>query len=201
MPFHSFVPNEVLTALNLNTLQQQCVITCTSATRPTPVTGMMIAETDTTRIQQWNGSAWIIVGHWAAGGRVNCIVSRSTPVAVGGINTPIVLLWQTTVDDGDSFISTPSGTFVVPAGLGGIYSVEAQMQFSAAAMSPRCWIDITVTGRSPYRTYWDGDVTQFVTANVVTQLNAGDNIQIAVRQENALIAFESGRCEIQRLAA
>lgn len=60
MAFKTFVAGDVLTASEVNTyLMKQAVITCTSATRPTPVAGMVIYETDTNRLQVYNGSAWV----------------------------------------------------------------------------------------------------------------------------------------------
>jgi hypothetical protein len=48
-----------LTASDVNTyLMKQAVIGCTSSTRPTPVEGMTIFETDTDRLMTYDGSAW-----------------------------------------------------------------------------------------------------------------------------------------------
>lgn len=71
MPFKTFNTGDVLTASDVNTyLAKQAVITCTSGSRPsTPVEGMTIYETDTDRINTWDGSAWRVVvriGAWAS---------------------------------------------------------------------------------------------------------------------------------------
>lgn len=60
MGFKTFAAGDVLTASDVNTyLMKQTVITCTSATRPTPVTGMLVFETDTGRYVYYNALAWI----------------------------------------------------------------------------------------------------------------------------------------------
>lgn len=62
MGFKTFAAGDVLTASDVNTyLMKQTVITCTSSTRPTPVEGMVIYETDTDWIRVYNGSAWAIL--------------------------------------------------------------------------------------------------------------------------------------------
>lgn len=61
MGFKTFVAGDVLTASDVNTyLMQQSVIVCTSATRPTAVTGMFIFETDTGRYLYYNSLAWVV---------------------------------------------------------------------------------------------------------------------------------------------
>lgn len=60
MGFKTFAAGDVLTASDVNTyLMKQTVIVCTSSTRPTPVQGMTIYETDTNWVQVYNGSAWV----------------------------------------------------------------------------------------------------------------------------------------------
>lgn len=83
-----------LTASDVNTyLMKQAVITCTSGTRPgSPVNGMTIYETDTSRYMTWNGSAWIqYVGEtswrWAAYVIGNQAVANSSWSTIAGYNT------------------------------------------------------------------------------------------------------------------
>jgi len=58
MPYKTF-GTEVLTSSDVNTyLMRQAFIVCTSATRPPPVTGMHIWETDTQRSYVYDGGAW-----------------------------------------------------------------------------------------------------------------------------------------------
>ena len=62
MPFKTFT-STVLSSSDVNTyLMKQAVITCTSGTRPgSPVTGMVIYETDTDTFLYWNAAAWVQV--------------------------------------------------------------------------------------------------------------------------------------------
>lgn len=61
MAFKTFT-SAVLTATEVNDyLMKQANIVCTSATRPTPVEGMRIYETDTDRELAYDGSNWIIM--------------------------------------------------------------------------------------------------------------------------------------------
>jgi hypothetical protein len=60
MGFKVFTNGSVLPDTDLNDfLMKQTIIVCTSGTRPaSPVTGMHVYETDTGKLQKWNGSAW-----------------------------------------------------------------------------------------------------------------------------------------------
>jgi hypothetical protein len=53
-------PLDLLASSDVNAyLMKQTVIVCTSGTRPaSPPTGMVITETDTGKMQRWNGSSW-----------------------------------------------------------------------------------------------------------------------------------------------
>lgn len=63
MAFKTFVALDPLPASDLNTyLMKQAVIVCTSGTRPSsPVTGMLIFETDTKRFLVYGSSAWCTI--------------------------------------------------------------------------------------------------------------------------------------------
>jgi len=50
MPLLSFTAGTQLPAATMNSLARQAVITCTSGSRPTPVQGMTIYETDTNKL-------------------------------------------------------------------------------------------------------------------------------------------------------
>ncbi|MGW5259701.1 hypothetical protein ACWEQG_01920 [Microbispora sp. NPDC004025] len=58
MPYRTF-GTEVFTSSDMNTyLMRQALIVCTSGTRPSPVPGMHIWQTDTLTEHVWDGSAW-----------------------------------------------------------------------------------------------------------------------------------------------
>jgi hypothetical protein len=59
MGFKTWAAGDVLTASDVMAyLMRQAVIVCTSGTRPTPVEGMVIYETDTDDIFVYNGTNW-----------------------------------------------------------------------------------------------------------------------------------------------
>lgn len=60
MPDANLPDDTVITSSFYNTyIREQVVVTCTSATRPTGVTGRLIYETDTKTFSVYNGSAWM----------------------------------------------------------------------------------------------------------------------------------------------
>ncbi|GIH59192.1 hypothetical protein [Microbispora siamensis] len=62
MPYKTW-GTEVLTSADIY-LMRQALIVCTSGTRPPPVTGMHIWQTDTNSELVWDGSAWRTI-RWA----------------------------------------------------------------------------------------------------------------------------------------
>jgi hypothetical protein len=65
-----------------NPLLQQTIVPCTSGTRPSsPPTGMHIYETDTGKLQKWNGSSWRPV----ASGRTSV-----TPTLTASTTNPVL---------------------------------------------------------------------------------------------------------------
>lgn len=97
---------------------------CTSGTRPSsPAEGDALIETDTDRIIQWSGAAWVRIGRYSAAGRTGWSGDRTLiglgAGLLGNIN------WDVETFDSDGFF-TPGGvnvTLTVPAGLGGIYAI------------------------------------------------------------------------------
>lgn len=84
MPFKQWATNDYLLATEVNDyLMEQSVISCTSGTRPSaPNAGMVIYETDTSRLAKWTGAAW----EYVAGSRITSFVptlSASTPPTMG----------------------------------------------------------------------------------------------------------------------
>ena len=74
MTLQVFTNNETPPSSKLNSMSQQTVVVCTTATRPAGVEGMTIYETDGLH-RYWNGSAWrslprgiLVAGSLAAGG-------------------------------------------------------------------------------------------------------------------------------------
>ncbi len=61
MAFKTWSAFDVITSSDVNTyLMQQAFIVCTVATRPSPITGMRIWQTDTNEEYYYNGSSWIL---------------------------------------------------------------------------------------------------------------------------------------------
>jgi len=61
MPETTFSDGDVVTAAQLNQIEDQIVVTCTSTTRPTGVEGRMIFETDTNQLRLYDGSTWRLI--------------------------------------------------------------------------------------------------------------------------------------------
>jgi len=58
MPEIGFTDGDVVTAANLNQIEDQLIVTCTSSTRPSGVEGRMVYETDTDRLLLHNGTVY-----------------------------------------------------------------------------------------------------------------------------------------------
>lgn len=117
MGFKTFVAGDVLTASDVNTyLMKQTVISCTSATRPTAVTGMLIYETDTGRYQYYNSLAWVPI--YSATAAYTPTLTGAV-VGSGGTNTANfmvsgnVMHIEGNIVFGTSGQTFPTGTFTI----------------------------------------------------------------------------------------
>lgn len=117
MAFKTFVAGDVLTAADVNTyLMKQAVITCTAATRPTGVHGMLIYETDTGRYLSYDSSAWVVI---YSPPTVYTPTLSGVVVGSGGTNTATWMQLGSTMHIygnivfGSSGQTFPTGTFTI----------------------------------------------------------------------------------------
>lgn len=139
-----------------NAVRDQGVQTTTSGARPaTPAEGMVIYETDTDRVMVYDGSAWVRVAAGTTSGRTGCTLRRSANQSIT-TDTKTNISWDAEDVDTDGFISVTSTTITIPAGLGGLYSITANVHSAsafgaAAAMYIYCAgsaVQIVTTGSS-----------------------------------------------------
>lgn len=88
-------------------------------------------ETDTTRTLVYDGSAWQRTGYLAPAGRTGCSISRSAVQSIPN-TSGTVISFDTETFDSDGFIGIPGTTITIPAGLGGLYSGTAYIEFGAS---------------------------------------------------------------------
>ena len=182
MPFRTFADAEVLTAAWVNDyLMEQATVICTSGTRPSgvgaPIEGMTIFETDTDRFLIYNGSAWIRVGSVSSAGWTGCHVQRAATQTIPNV-TATAISWDSEVTDTDGFITAPSGTITIPAGLGGVYGITVATNLSAGAGSLGAYVSIQVPAQEivvhmganasigSASAFWSLGATNTVSANV-----------------------------------
>lgn len=126
----------------LNGMSDDLII-CTSSTHPSnPFEGQQIVETDTARILCYSGTSWTRINNYKNIGRTMCNVRRVANQSIPN-NTGTYITWDTQDNDDDAMIGVPGTTFVMPTGLGGFYSMTAQIQFaSSGTYTVGCVIDV-----------------------------------------------------------
>lgn len=91
MPFKIFTNGTILTDSDLNDyLMEQSVITCTSGTRPaSPVNGMLIYETDTSRYSAYSTAypGWVTMGTTVVGSYTPTLTASTTSPNIGTTGT------------------------------------------------------------------------------------------------------------------
>lgn len=135
-----------------------------------PFLGQSIVETSTGRLYWYDGTNWVIFGgRWPS---VN--VTRSATLSIpdaGAGSTDVTLLDE--VYDTDAFHTASSAAYVVPAGLGGKYSLAAGMRFAASSAGYRAsFVVITANASS--------------TSELGTLLGGGSGMQLENTANNAL---------------
>lgn len=204
MPFKVF-STAVVPASEMNDyLMEQCVIQCTSATRPSsPNEGMTIYETDTDRFLVHDGTTWQRAIALSASARTGCVLQRA---AVQSINdaTETTVSWDSEVTDSDGFITAPSGTITIPSGLGGLYAVTARTDWSSnvlAAYNGTAFMKLTAGG-----IIWNQDLRGGASACTVllslpaVRLAAGQTAVLSVYQSSGGARNVTGYLEMWRLS-
>jgi hypothetical protein len=187
MAWKTWTAGDVLTAADINA---QSPTLCTSATRPTGgnlYEGVLITETDTNRVNVYDGSAWQRWGWYAAGGRTAYIASISTAGSDATITTATekTVVMGTESQDTDSFATAGTSTSItIPASLGGLYAITVHIEQTAGGTGTNGYIKVIAGGTtyvapamSNQGTYdWSGIIT----------LDAAATIQVLVYQDSGV---------------
>jgi hypothetical protein len=205
LTFKNYAPGQVLGAADILALENAGIITCTAATRPTPVAeGQTIVLQDQNRFETWNGSAWIRGPGYAPGGRTRCVVDLNANQAMPA-NQLLPITWSHAQFDADAFVTIPGATLRVPTGLTGIYSLSLLTKWQPQNIG-LWWSEIVAGGVTWTSSTTDGSQVQEGTLTVVAGLAAGDTIVCSSRMNGGGVTpfsnlFPGTRLEIHRLGA
>jgi hypothetical protein len=101
----------------------------TSSTRPgSPFIGQHIYETDTHRELVWDGTFWRIQSGTFPAFRAT-LLTTDPPVPVATLGSMVSIPLVHEVYDTDGFITVPSAAATIPAGLGGVYSIDGSLRW------------------------------------------------------------------------
>lgn len=187
MAFKTFTAGSVLTAADVNDyLMKQTVIVCTSGTRPgSPNEGMTIFETDTDRLQVYDGSAWSEIGINATS-LPRCSATRGTTQTIANNTGNVLVSWTSeNYDVGGMFSPTSTTLGTVPSGRGGIYLISATIQFNTNSTGYRA-LYVNVGGSTRVRhtsNAVSGNPTR-LTVTTIQEATAGQSITIGVFQNS-----------------
>lgn len=158
----------------------------TSTSRPGAYVGRHIYEADTGRMMvssdglTWDRGPWFLPG-----GRSQLALTRTTNQTIADNTvTPVVF---SALDNDDGWATTDGGsTWIVPAGLDGLYAVRTQTDWGGLGgtilLGGRAWVQFRWGPGAvhPSRTLLSGEGT--VTHTDMFQLNAGDALRVEVYQ-------------------
>ena len=102
--------------------------------------------------------------------------SRTSGQSVGS-GSQTTITWTTEGLDTHGFLTPTSGTVTIPAGMGGLYAITAQLV--TYYVSGRCYAQITAAGRI-YRVPFTSPGEDLVSVSATVPLAAGDTISVAV---------------------
>ena len=103
--------------------------------------------------------------------------SRTSGQSVGS-GSQTTITWTTEGLDTHGFLTPTSGTVTIPAGMGGLYAITAQLD-AADYLDGGCYAQITAAGRI-YRTPFTSPGEDLVSVSATVPLAAGDTISVAV---------------------
>lgn len=207
--FKVWATNDVPTATEINDYwQEQVLIRGTQAeleALATPAEGWHGAATNTDRILIYDGSAWVRLAHYAAAGRTGCSVSRAATQSISN-STNTAISFDTEAFDSDGFITVTSATFVIPAGLGGLYVATLSVDWAADPAPSRVGIVVTQGGVTRH---WLSEIGSSAapTAHVmgvstgVLPLAAADQVTTEVRQTSGgALNITTAKFDLYRIA-
>lgn len=129
-------------------------------------------------------------------GRAGGSWSRTSGQSVGS-GSQTTITWTTEGLDTHGFLTPTSGTVTIPAGMGGLYAITAQLV--TYFISGRCYAQITAAGRI-YRTPFTSPGEDLVSVSATVPLAAGDTISVAVFHTSGSTITWTGALDVYRIS-
>ena len=121
--------------------------------------------------------------------------SRTSGQSVGS-GSQTTITWTTEGLDTHGFLTPTSGTVTIPAGMGGLYAITAQLDGSAP-LGGRCYAQITAAGRI-YRTPFTSPGEDLVSVSATVPLAAGDTVSVAMYHASGSTISFTGALYVNR---
>mgnify|MGYP003377344734 CR=1 FL=1 len=123
--------------------------------------------------------------------------SRTSGQSVGS-GSQTTITWTTEGLDTHGFLTPTSGTVTIPAGMGGLYAITAQLV--TYFVSDRCYAQITAAGRIYYRVPFTSPGEDLVAVSATLPLAAGDTISVAVYHASGSTIAWTGYLDVYRIS-
>ena len=130
-------------------------------------------------------------------GRAGGSWSRTSGQSVGS-GSQTTITWTTEGLDTHGYLTPTSGTVTIPAGMGGLYAITAQLD-AAAALGGRCYGQVTAAGRI-YRVPFTSPGEDLVSVSATVPLAAGDTISVAVFHTSGSTIKWTGYLDVYRIS-
>ena len=130
-------------------------------------------------------------------GRAGGSWSRPSGQSVGS-GSQTTITWTTEAVDTHGYLTPTSGTVTIPAGMGGLYAITAQLD-AAAALGGRCYGQVTAAGRI-YRVPFTSPGEDLVAVSATLPLAAGDTISVAVYHASGSTIAWTGYLDVYRIS-
>lgn len=123
--------------------------------------------------------------------------SRTSGQSVGS-GSQTTITWTTEAVDTHGYLTPTSGTVTIPAGMGGLYAITAQLD-AAAALGGRCYGQVTAAGRI-YRVPFTSPGEDLVAVSATLPLASGDTISVAVYHASGSTIAWTGYLDVYRIS-
>ena len=123
--------------------------------------------------------------------------SRPSGQSVGS-GSQTTITWTTEAVDTHGYLTPTSGTVTIPAGMGGLYAITAQLD-AAAILGGRCYGQVTAAGqifRGPFTSPGEDRVAVAVTL----PLAAGDTVSVAMYHASGSTISFTGALHVYRVS-
>lgn len=145
--------------------------------------GQRWVRSDTDRFMSHDGTNIQRVGWYSPTGRTGCTVLRVATQAIADA-ADAVITWDTESYDSDGFITVPSTTITIPAGLGGLYSITTNGQLPTDP-STASYEYLTIGGTLYLRNHAPTIGGRWFNSNVIAPIAAGATITYTVYQDHS----------------